>query len=328
MATVISKASTQINELNVKMLPQKIIGVLPYGILCELERMCESISRNERIEEIRLRSGRRAYLTISGRGIKRNVALCTVLTEGELSEILDRMCDGSLYAYSESIIKGYVSLGEGIRVGVCGRASVEDGRVLGVYNISALNVRLPCGTVKLERGFLERVRAEIMLGSGVLIYSPPAQGKTTMLRSLVFALSGGVEPLRVAVVDTRDELGAIASDEALSLDVLCGYPKAEGIRIATAFMNPQVVICDEIGDEREADAISEAQNCGVPLIATAHGSDPRSILQRRGMRRLHEVGAFGIYVGIRIDAGGGFACRVSRREEISLENTWDSVSLP
>ncbi len=326
MATVISKLCTPCGS-GIKILPERISDILPMGVLSELKNIHTSVYGAERVEEIRLRSGRRAYLTVSGQGIKRNVALSTVLSARELSEILNRMCDGSLYAYSESIIRGYVSLGGGIRVGVCGRASVENGRVLGVYNISALNIRLPCGTARLEPCFLETVRAEMSDGRGVLIYSPPAQGKTTMLRSLGLALSGGAEPLRVAVVDTRDELGTIALDERLSLDVLSGYPKAEGIRIATAFMNPQVVICDEIGDEEEAEAIAEAQNCGVPLIATAHGSDAKSILWRRGMRRLHEVGAFGIYVGIRIDKTGGFACRVSRREEISLENIGDSSSL-
>ena len=67
------------------------------------------------------------YATIGGGGKKRNVSLDYALDTDGISRILEKMCDGSLYAYSESITKGYVSLKNGIRVGVCGTADVENG---------------------------------------------------------------------------------------------------------------------------------------------------------------------------------------------------------
>ena len=327
MGTVIRAKRTGMNRFGTSVLKGKLREVLPIEVSCEADRITENLRADERIEEIRLRSGRRTYLTVSSQGAKRNIALDAVMSEAELSGVLDRMCDGSLYAYSESIIKGYLTIGDGIRVGVCGRASVEDGRILGIYNVSALNIRLPCGTVGLDGSFVKIVRESLKKGEGVLIYSPPAQGKTTMLRSLIKLLAGGENPLRVAAVDTRDELDAAYPEQEMCLDMLTGYPKADGIRIATAFMNPQVVVCDEIGDVKEAEAIAEAQNCGVPLVATAHGSDARSILRRKGMRRLHEVGAFGIYVGIAICSNGAFEYRIQRREEISLEDNGDNTPL-
>lgn len=295
----------------------RVMRFLPFTLCGEIESTVRALSvKNERIEEIRLRSGRRVYLTVGGRGGKRNLALESVFSRAELSEMLERMCDGSLYAYSESIIKGYVSLGEGVRVGVCGRASVEGERILGVYDISALNIRLPCGVVSVDRAIFEQIKRSLLDGRGVLVFSPPAQGKTTFLRSLSRMLSGGSSPMRVALIDSREEFGDDFGKDELSLDIFSGYPKAEGIRIATAFMNPQVIICDEIGGEEEANAISQAQNCGVPLVASAHGSDVESLLERRGMRVLHESGAFGLYVGIAIDGERGFRYSVRKREEI------------
>ena len=85
-------------------------------------------------------------------------------------------------------------------------------------------------------------------------------------------------------------------------------------------MNPQVIICDEIGTDDEAIAIAQAQNCGVPLIASAHGSCVESIMKRRGMRFLHDVGAFSLYVGIRISSQMGFEYRIQEAREVRVED--------
>ena len=297
----------------------------PYRLNTELYRLAQDEKHvGKHIEEIRIRSESAVYVTLGGGGGKTNVPLECVLSKNEIAQVLEKMCDGSLYAYKESIVSGYVSLDKGIRVGVCGRASVDGGRILGVYNVSSLNIRLPCGTVEVDKKLVETVTNAVLRSEGVLIYSPPSQGKTTLLRSLAKELSGGACPLRVILVDTREEIGNYARGGTLSLDVLSGYPKAEGIRIATAFMNPQVIICDEIGAEDEAIAIAQAQNSGVPLIASAHGSCAEGIMKRGGMRFLHDVGAFSLYIGIRISANGGFEYRIQRAEEIEVENIRNS----
>ena len=310
------KAASSIESLRKieRFLPPNVYELL-YRAYCEL-----SFERGERIEEIRIRRGMRVYVTVGGGGAKHNVALdCSVSSE-EISDIFGKMCDGSLYAYGESIIKGYISLGSGIRVGVCGHAAVESGRIIGVYDIAALNIRLPDKSIKGDERLLSAIRKSVETGEGVLIYSPPAQGKTSLLRYLAYALSGGENPIRVSLVDTREELFCDIEEDSLALDVLRGYPQAEGIRIATAFMNPQVIICDEIGSQEDALAIAQAQNCGVPLIASTHGSDIESILKRSGIAKLHEMGAFGAYVGIRIGKSHDFEYRISGREGARCEN--------
>ncbi|MBP3369278.1 MAG: hypothetical protein J6L85_00870 [Clostridia bacterium] len=320
MATVIvqkSERNFQGLERAQSAVSRRLSEILPHWLYARIERFLSSgqSDKGMRLEEIRLRSDRNVYLTLGRAADKQNFVIDTVVCADELSGIFEKICDGSLYTYSESIIKGYVSVGEGIRVGVCGRASVENGRVLGVYNISALNIRIPHATVDLERGLTEPIRRCITRGMGVLVYSPPAEGKTTVLRSLCVILSGGERPMRVALVDSRDELSALGSSKSLSVDVLSGYPKAEGIAIATAFMNPEVIICDEIGSADEASAIASAQNCGVPLIASAHGEDIVSVLRRPSIRSLHDICAFGLYVGIRISQDAGFDYVFHSREE-------------
>lgn len=272
----------------------------------ELKRCNARCAEGEIIEEIRLRRERRSFLTVGRGGKKQNFVMDTLLSGEELSRIFNRMCDGSLYAYSESIVRGYVSLPCGVRVGVCGHASVERGRIIGVYDVSALNVRIPRRDVRADVRLLRKVEANAKRGVGTLIFSPPAQGKTTCLRSIAYELAQGKDAMRVSVIDTREELALMPKNERLSLDVFSGYPKAEGIRMATLFMNPEIIICDEIGGEEEAFAIVDAQNCGVPLLATVHGSDLRSLMRKRGIAELHRARAFGDYVMIRIGGQGGF----------------------
>ncbi len=279
----------------------------------EVRKAFERCPVGERIEEIRLRSDSCAFLTVGAAGKKQNLPTDIILSADELFDVFKRMCDGSLYAFSDSITRGYVSLPSGIRVGVCGRATVENDKILGVYDISALNIRIPRGDILADIGLLELVRKTLHNGQGVLIFSPPAQGKTTCLRSLAYALASGNEPMRVSVVDTRGELSfmpdmpSAVRKNKLSLDCFVGYPKAEGIRIATLFMNPEVIICDEIGSEEEARAIADAQNCGVPLIASAHGASISTLMLKNGIATLHRACAFGMYISLQIGAGGRFA---------------------
>ena len=116
-------------------IPSVILSSLPYRLLEEIRRR----SGGERIEEIRLRRDRRASLTLSGR----NLVLDTILEGSEIDATLTGMCSGSLYAYSDTINNGYISLPSGVRVGVCGKASCEGERMIGVHEISSLVIRIP-----------------------------------------------------------------------------------------------------------------------------------------------------------------------------------------
>ena len=118
--------------------------------------------------------------------------------------------------------------------------------------------------------------------------------------------------MRTVVIDTRGELAFANEGRDLCLDVLSGYPRRQGIEIATRCLNAEVIICDEIGDYEEAMSLVASHNCGVPLIASAHAGSVEQLLARTGLRLLHEAKIFGAYVGLERNGRGGFATRPSR----------------
>lgn len=270
-----------------------VMHVLPRSVSEQIRRMADGYAGFwEKLSEIRLRADRVASLTLEGR----NIPLAASVSGPDMELVLHRCCEGSVYAYTESLREGYVAFG-GCRVGVAGRAVMEDGVICGVDHVTSLVFRIPHNISGAAASAAEVFRR--MGGRrGMLIYSAPGVGKTTLLRDLILRLSGGTPPLRVAVVDCRGELGGDFIGRGCLVDYLVDYPKAEGIEIATRTLSPEAVVCDEIGGFDEAESILAVQNCGVPLIASAHADSYASLLSRSPVRLLVECGIFGAFIGV------------------------------
>ncbi len=293
--------------------PDAVMRALPYRLSDEIRQTSYTS-----IEEIRMRAGRRCSLVVSGK----NVMLDTVLDARELGDILEGMCQGSLYAFSDTINQGYISLPDGVRVGVCGRAGCDGDKIIGIYEVSSLSVRIPHKS-RMVGSEICKLLNSFKRTEGVLVYSPPGVGKTTLLRSVAAMLASGAwasgcERMRVVVIDTRGELAFANEGRDLCIDVLSGYPRRKGIEIATRCLNAEVIICDEIGDYEEAMSLVASHNCGVPLIASAHAGSVEQLLSRTGLRLLHEAKIFGAYVGIERDGMGGFGYDIMLQRDVDI----------
>jgi len=119
------------------MLTEEISHHLPQRLCAEINDIC--IIKKSLPEEIRIRSKRRASLTYASE----NVMLDTVISEDEMKDIVKSLCKNSVYAYKESIARGYISIGDGIRIGVIGSAFCENGSVSAVYDVSSVIIRIP-----------------------------------------------------------------------------------------------------------------------------------------------------------------------------------------
>ena len=227
-----------------------------------------------------------------------------VFADQELIRGILEICSGhSLYAYEREIGQGFLTIRGGHRVGIAGKAVVEDGRVKTVRDISSLNVRV----AHEVKGCAKRLLPQLMDGEiflDTLLISPPGAGKTTLLRDLIRELScGGIwgPGKNVSVVDERSEIaacfGGIAQcDLGLRTDVMDGCPKAEGMLMMLRSMAPQVLAVDEAGGEDELLAMKYGMNCGCRILATVHGADIGDIMKRPAWRKLAEEKIFSRYV--------------------------------
>lgn len=254
----------------------------------------EKLPLNERINEIRVKRNSRVVIQIND--IVKIVDYTVSSTE--FDGILDKLLDCSYHSKLPEILRGYISLGDGYRCGVAGQAVINDGKLTNLSEITSVCIRIPY----LVRGICNpviEVLSRSSFSKGILIYSPPGQGKTTLLRDLAIRLSDMPICKKTVIVDSRRELYLPCMDRYPTLYGYIGYPKAFGIENAIRAFAPDIVICDEIGNTEDTEAILANQSCGVPIIATTHGNDCYELLKRDNIRELHVSGVFSAYIGIR-----------------------------
>lgn len=242
----------------------------------------------------------------------------TVINSSELDECFKKICGYSVYSFAGEIPKGYITVAGGHRIGICGTAICEDERVVGVKNITSLNIRI----AKEAKGCAEALADSLFKNGlcGVLVAGAPASGKTTILRDIARIISQMGQ--RVSVVDERGEIAAVSggrvnNDLGGCCDILNAYPKGEGINIALRCLAPKVIICDEIGTKGEAEAIESSLNSGVHIIASAHGKSLDEIKKKTYISNLIAIGVFK-YIVILNDKKVGAVKQIVGAESLCL----------
>ncbi len=283
----------------------RILKYLPEKVSSAVGRFAGELSGNDNyLSEIRLRANAPISVTYLDRNVVLFEGKFVICSEAEVLGTLQRLCEDSVHTYSETIREGFVSLENGYRIGVVGRAGGDSETIKNVYGISSLSIRLPHVVTGVGTAAMKYVYDGGRICS-TLFYSPPNVGKTTLVRDLARILSTGKSARRISIVDTRAEIYIRSLFSDSIADVLVGYPRAKGIEIATRTMSPEAIICDEIGTLEEAKAILSAQNSGVPLIATAHADSFDRLIKRPNMKTLYDSHIFRYYIGISRAPGSG-----------------------
>lgn len=261
----------------------------------QIREYLKTISKEYFVTEVRLRLNQPLGVAVEEgyRFVLRTGALAAsskgayMVTEKDLAILFQKLTQFSVYAFSEELGEGFLTLPGGHRVGICGKMIYQDNGKKVLRDITSFNIRIAHQVTGCADDFychlLER---DSFLST--LIFSPPGCGKTTLLRELIRRISTGGYGGRgqnVGVVDERSEIGnygreTTGFDLGPRTDLLDHCLKSRGMLLLLRTMSPEVIAADEIGDVEDIEAIKYVRFCGCSLLLTVHGEHLEELLNR------------------------------------------------
>lgn len=324
LSIVFSERMILMNDVKTKSKILSAAAPLPQVVKNSVFNLPES-SLDE-LREIRLRVGLPITLDIAG--IHKYVAGngCVIDTytmqnmfvcnEQMINEVFKSICGYSVYAHIDEIVSGYVTMPFGHRAGICGTAVLSEGKIVNIRDISSISIRISREIKGLSADISSRFAKSY---GGLLICGAPSSGKTTLLRDMARILSTDYS-FNTSVIDTRNELSATYRGKAQNdlgfSDVLVSYPRIKGIEQALRALSPHIIVCDEIGDENDANAILSAANCGVRFIASIHASTVRELKNRKFANEILSTNAFSAVAFLKGSTEPGVISRTLSVEDV------------
>lgn len=247
------------------------------------------------LQEIRIRVDKPIILKLR----EKDLILQYNILQAEILQIVERLCENSIYAYKNQICEGFITIKGGHRVGLTGSCVIENGKITNIKYISSLNIRIArevknCSTRILR----EIIDIENKTIYNSIIVAPPGRGKTTILRDIIRRLSDGIEEINFrgktcGVVDERGEIAAMykgtpQNDVGIRTDIIENVSKNKGIHMLIRTMAPEIIACDEIGSKEDVEAIHYALYSGVKGIFTMHGKNVEDIKNNKQIYELIE----------------------------------------
>ena len=158
---------------------KSIIEILDYFPRRIKEKLIEYANFLNQTQEIHVYTNRHILLRTSLKEIKVDY----IVNTNEILEILQRICDNSIYTYQSQICNGYITIKGGNRVGIVGSGVIENGQVINVNYISSLNFRIARQKIGCSNQLIENL-IDLKKGSiyNTLIISPPRRRKNNIIK--------------------------------------------------------------------------------------------------------------------------------------------------
>lgn len=90
------------------------------------------------LEEIRIRNRQNIILKFNDK----EEIIDYIVTQRDILETLQNICENSIYSYQKEICEGYITIKGGHRIGITGACVIENNKVINIKYISSLNFRI------------------------------------------------------------------------------------------------------------------------------------------------------------------------------------------
>lgn len=247
------------------------------------DKLCVPLNKidTEKLYEIRLRTnyavcvnygGKRLFLSQSGITRYENAAIKCDLTL--INAVIDNLTEHSVYAFNESLKKGFLPANNGVRVGVAGECVFGD-KLITIKNIRSLNVRIPHRIKGASDGFFNKIKDDGEFYN-TLIISPPFCGKTTVLKDIAEKIDAYYDK-NLLIIDERGEFSDV---KGKNIDVIKYSDKLYAFDCGIRAMSPDVVITDELVEKNDWICVERAVNSGIKIISSCHAASLEEVIRK------------------------------------------------
>ncbi|MBO7394740.1 MAG: hypothetical protein J6U16_01320 [Ruminococcus sp.] len=209
---------------------------------------------------------------------------CVRCTAEDIRKTIDSVSHFSFHSHISEFRQGYFIIGNGIRAGISG-----------VYNSGGIITEVTGICFRISRcviGCADKLVG--LIDGGLLICGGVNSGKTTLLRDICRVIG---RRSKVALIDERGEIAAVSGghvgcDVGVLTNVMSGCKRNIGVISAIRSLSPKWIICDEIADDSDTDAMLAGAGCGISFIATVHADSFEALKRRPFSERLLSAGLF------------------------------------
>lgn len=248
---------------------EKIMEILP-------RKVSDFFNGNtgKNITEIRIRKGFEIKVSVDG---VYHTLKETIIDEKEINKIFYSLCNNTVSAFEEQLSHGFITLEGGHRVGVTGKFIKDENNYL-LTDVYSMNIRIShfC-KLEIEKNILD-------FKKGLLIAGKPHSGKTTYIKNICYCL----QDKNIAVCDERNELYS----RQINCDYIINMPKHIAVQQAVRTLNPEYIVCDEIGNNDEIIPITNGVISGVKFICSVHRSSIQELYQKSDISYLLSASVF------------------------------------